>query len=303
MLVRHFDDPKVGAVAGNVKVGNRLNLLTRLQAIEYITSQNLDRRAFSSVNGIMVVPGAIGAWRAAAVDAAGGYSSQTLVEDADITVSIIRAGYRVVYEPGALAFTEAPETVRQLVRQRLRWTFGMLQIAWKHKGAIRERRTVGLVSIPDLLIFGVLFSLFAPLADIVMVVNVVQIVSSLADISYNTVPPISVAIVIGYIAYLLSDMLLTAIAIYLEPGEDWRLLPWVLTQRFFYRQIFWFVVLRSVWRALTGRFTGWRKLTRTATVSSDKAMSMARAEQRVVLSQHAKHTDPQSDPKAHRSAT
>jgi len=277
MLSRQFEDPEVGAVAGNVKVGNRRNLLTRIQAIEYITAQNLDRRAFEHLNGIMVVPGAIGAWRKTAVAAAGGYTTETLVEDADMTVSILRAGYRVAYEPDALAFTEAPETVRQFVRQRLRWNFGMLQIAWKHKGALRERSVVGLISIPDLLIFGVLFSLFAPLADIVMVINVARITSHLASDTATTSSALSIAIIAGYVAYLLSDLLLAAIAMSLEPDENWRLLPWVLTQRFFYRQIYWFVALRSVARALTGRFTGWRKLQRLATVSSETAAALSRS--------------------------
>ncbi len=156
----------------------------------------------------------------------------------------------------------------------------MLQAAWKHKGAFRERLVVGLVSIPDLMIFGVLFSLFAPLADLVMIANVVQIVSKLTGTSIGVVTPISIWMVVAYVAYLLSDMLLAAIAIRLEPRENWRLLPAVLTQRFFYRQIFWFVVLRSVARALTGRFMGWRKITRTASVHLDEKMSTARAKRR-----------------------
>ncbi|SMX22541.1 glycosyltransferase [Boseongicola aestuarii] len=281
-LVSHFADPKVGAVAGNVKVGNRRNLLTLLQAIEYITAQNLDRRAYETLNGIMVVPGAIGAWRAEAVDAAAGYSSETLVEDADLTISIIRAGYQVNYEPNAKAFTEAPETIRQFIRQRIRWTFGMLQAAWKHKTAIRERWAVGLVAIPDMLVFGILFSLFAPLADIVLIVNLAQILSGLMSAGENGVSPLSMSIVVGYLAYLFSDMLLAAIAMSLERDEDRRILPAVLTQRFFYRQIFWFVVLWSVARALTGRFGGWRKVTRTATVSPEEALSMPRSKRRIV---------------------
>jgi len=281
-LVGHFKDPRVGAVAGNVKVGNRRNLLTVLQAIEYITAQNLDRRAYETLNGIMVVPGAIGAWRAEAVDAAAGYSLETLVEDADLTISIIRAGYQVKYEPNAKAFTEAPETIRQFIRQRIRWTFGMLQAAWKHKRAIRERRAVGLVAIPDMLIFGILFSLFAPLADIVMLFNAAQIFSGLFSPAEIGVSPLSITIVIGYLAYLLSDMVLAAIAMSLERDEDRRMLPAVLTQRFFYRQIFWFVVIWSVARALTGRFGGWRKITRTANVSPDEALSLPRSKRRVV---------------------
>ena len=158
----------------------------------------------------------------------------------------------------------------------------MLQAAWKHKTAMRERRAVGLVAIPDMLIFGILFSLFAPLADIVMIVNVVQIISRLFSPGENGVSPLSISIVVGYLAYLLSDMLLAAIAMSLERDEDRRMLPAVLTQRFFYRQIFWFVVLWSVARALTGRFGGWRKITRTATVSPEEALSMPRSKRRIV---------------------
>ena len=279
-MVRHFRNPAVGAVAGNVKVGNRHNLLTKLQAIEYITAQNLDRRAYESINGIMVVPGAIGAWRIDAIDAAGGYTTETLVEDADLTIAIVRAGYHIAFEPDALAFTEAPETVRQLVRQRIRWTFGMLQVSWKHKGAFRERRTVGLVSIPDLMIFGILFSLFAPLADFVMVTNAVQVIYKWVTPQAGAVSSLSLVLLAAYIAYLLSDMLLGAIAMYLEPRENWWLLPVVLTQRFFYRQIFWFVVLRSVWRALTGRFMGWKKVARTGTVDTDDALAITSAKPR-----------------------
>ncbi|MCI2399911.1 polysaccharide deacetylase family protein [Aliiroseovarius subalbicans] len=282
LLVRHFNDETVGAVAGNVKVGNRQNALTRLQAIEYITAQNLDRRAFEVLNGIMVVPGSIGAWRTQAVRESGGYTTQTLVEDADLTVSIVRRGLRVVFEPKAHAFTEAPETIPQWMRQRLRWHFGMLQIAWKHKSAFFERRAMGMISIPDLVLHGAVFSLFAPIADIVMVVNLFALFES-----FTASPQVSAqsshAIVAGaYIAYLLSDFVLATIAFSLEPTESKRLLPWVLTQRFFYRQIYWMVALRSIARVATGRFTGWRKITRTSSVKSANTLGLSRDQARIV---------------------
>ena len=281
-LVKHFNDPDVGAVAGNVKVGNRRNLLTRLQAIEYITAQNLDRRAYEILNGIMVVPGSIGAWRTEAVIAAGGYTTQTLVEDADLTVSVIRSDFKVVFEPAAHAYTEAPETIRQWMRQRLRWHFGMLQIAWKHKGAFFERRAVGLVSIPDLFLFGAVFSLFAPIADLVMIFNLFALVELFSDSSRAALQSSSILVAIGYVAYLLSDLVLATIAFGLEPKENKRLLPWVLTQRFFYRQIYWLVALRSIARAVTGRFTGWRKITRTSSIELKSALELSRAQARVV---------------------
>ncbi len=140
-LVRHFSDPQIGAVAGNVKVGNRSRWLTRWQALEYITSQNMEKRAFDLLNCITVVPGALGAWRKQAIEAAGGITADTVAEDADLTVAIRRLGWRVSYEERAIAWTEAPETAGGLVRQRFRWTFGTLQSFWKHRDTLQIRDT------------------------------------------------------------------------------------------------------------------------------------------------------------------
>ena len=117
-LVRHFSDPLIGAVAGNVKVGNRDRWLTRWQALEYITSQNMEKRAFDLLNCITVVPGALGAWRKAAIEAAGGITADTVAEDADLTIAIRRLGWRITYDEYAVAWTEAPETPGALIRQR-----------------------------------------------------------------------------------------------------------------------------------------------------------------------------------------
>lgn len=266
-MVRHFSNPAVGAVAGNAKVGNRTNLVTRLQAVEYITSQNLDRQAFERFNAILVVPGAIGAWRREVVAAVGGYSSETLAEDADLTVAIIRAGYLVTYEKGAIAMTEAPKTLEQLYRQRLRWTLGIMQTGWKHKGAVRELNGIGLVALPNILVFGVILSLFAPVADIVFIGALSRLVRDF--IHHPTMIPglSSPGVFIAYAAYLMSDVILSGVAFMMEPKEDKRLILWVILQRFFYRQLLYVATLRSLWRALTGHLPRWRKLNRTGDVS------------------------------------
>ena len=126
-LVEPFGDPRVGAVAGNPKVGNRRTLLTQFQVLEYVVTLNLERRVYSMLNCVPVVPGAVGAWRRTAVARVGGFPADTLAEDTDVTLALGRAGYRVRYLPAAVAYTEAPETLRQLSRQRNRWAFGMLQ--------------------------------------------------------------------------------------------------------------------------------------------------------------------------------
>ena len=144
LLMRHFADPTVAAVAGAARVGNAVNLLTRLQALEYVTNQNLDRRALEMVNGITVVPGSIGAWRREALLSIGGFHADTLAEDADATIRLERAGWRVLYEPCAFASTEAPETIDAFLKQRLRWMFGTLQAAYKNRTAMWRARPVGL---------------------------------------------------------------------------------------------------------------------------------------------------------------
>lgn len=272
MLVHHFSDPRIGAVAGNVKVGNRRGILTKFQALEYITAQNIDRRAQELVNGILVVPGSIGAWRKAAIEAAGYYKSETLAEDADLTVSVIRAGYRVVFEPKAIAITEAPETVRQFLRQRLRWILGMMQMGWKHKAAIRKGKGLGLISIPDLFLFGVVMPVLAPLADFAFVLALFNLVSdALSDsaIPYDT--GTSVQIVLAYLALPLLDVLIAVMAFQLEPREQRSLIALVPLQRFFYRQLLYYSALRALRRALTGRFEGWEKITRLSSVSAINA--------------------------------
>src|ERR1700733_10779179 len=133
-------DPKVGAVAGNVKVMNRNRWLTRWQALEYITSQNLEKRAFDLLNCIPVVPGAVGAWRTDVVRSCGGFSRDTVAEATDLTMPIRRQGWKILYDEDAIGYTEAPETVSALIRQRFRWTFGTIQAVWKNINTLGRKR-------------------------------------------------------------------------------------------------------------------------------------------------------------------
>jgi biofilm PGA synthesis N-glycosyltransferase PgaC len=133
--VPHFADPRVAAVAGNVKVVNRNNLWTRLQALEYIEGLNLARRAQGFLRIVSIIPGPIGVFRRDVLMSVGGYDDDTFAEDADLTLKIITAGWHVVYEERAIAWTEAPEFYLDLVRQRYRWTRGILQ-------ALRKRATI-----------------------------------------------------------------------------------------------------------------------------------------------------------------
>ncbi len=172
-LVRHFADPKVGAVAGNVKVANRNSWITRWQALEYITSQNLEKRAFDLLNCIPVVPGAAGAWRADVLRDSGGFSGDTVAEDTDLTLTIRRNGWKILYDEDAIGRTEVPETVDALIRQRFRWTFGTLQAVWKHRDTAGNPKygTLGWVAIPNIFLFQIILPLVSPVIDLLFMLS------------------------------------------------------------------------------------------------------------------------------------
>ena len=271
-LVPHFLDPEVGAVAGNAKVGNRVNLWTRWQALEYITSQNFERRALDLFGAVSVVPGAIGAWRVSAVREAGRFHVDTVAEDADLTMALLRNGHRVHYEDMALAFTEAPTTANGLMRQRFRWSFGILQAVWKHSGVIARKGTLGFVALPNIIIFQILLPLVSPFIDIMFAAGAIWYFVQKHFHPDSTDPASFHKLVAFFFAFLVIDFIASAIAFALErrrpdDKEDIWLLSQVWLQRFAYRQLFSIVLFKTLKRAMEGRKFAWDKLERTAAVS------------------------------------
>ena len=272
-LVPHFQDPRVGAIAGNAKVGNRVNLWTRWQALEYITSQNFDRRALNTFSAVCVVPGAIGAWRTAAVQAAGGYKTDTVAEDADLTMALLQNGYKVEYEDRALAYTEAPTTANGLMRQRFRWSFGILQAVFKHRSAFARKGALGFVALPNIVIFQILLPLVSPFIDIMFVVGSLKYLIWDKHFHPETADPASFdQLLLFFLMFLVIDFIASVIAFSLErrharDRRDWWLLGHVWLQRFAYRQLFSIVLIKTLRRAIDGRHFSWDKLERTATVT------------------------------------
>jgi len=271
-MVPHFLNPKVAAVAGNAKVGNRVNLWTRWQALEYITSQNFERRALNTMGAVSVVPGAIGAWRVEAVREAGGYHVDTVAEDADLTMALLRNGYRVEYEDMALAFTEAPTNANALMRQRFRWSFGILQAVFKHRGVFARKGALGFVALPNILIFQILLPLVSPFIDLMFAAGVIWYFVQNYFHPESNDPASFQRLLIFFGAFLVIDFIASAIAFALErrrpeAREDAWLLSQVWLQRFAYRQVFSVVLFRTLKRAIQGRPFAWDKLDRTAAVS------------------------------------
>lgn len=251
MIIRHFIDPSVGAVAGNVKIGNRKNLLTWWQHIEYVTGFNLEKRAFDELDSITVVPGAIGAWRKSALMEIDLFEEDTLAEDTDATMKILRKGYKIRSEVEALAYTEAPEDLRSFIKQRYRWTFGILQCLWKHREALfdKKNKKLGFIAMPNMLFQYVLLA-SAPLADIILILA----------LSYS-----HMFVAYFYLAFLFLDTLISVYAFSLEKEKKKPLLT-LFIQRIVYRQFFTYVVWKSFLFAIKGQLLGWNKLQRTGNV-------------------------------------
>ncbi|HTC84166.1 MAG TPA: glycosyltransferase [Rhizomicrobium sp.] len=269
-LVRWFTDPAIGAVAGNAKVGNRINMITRWQALEYIVAQNLERRALSALDTLTVVPGAVGAWRRDVLVEIGGFPGDTLAEDQDLTIAIQTLGYRVYFDSTAIAWTEAPATVRGLAKQRFRWAYGTLQCLWKYRRITFNPayEELGLVALPQVWLFQILLTTLAPVADLLLLWQLIgEYINYAQHVGTYTGDNLRI-VVIYYLIFIVVDVLAAVVGFVLETGEDWRLLWWLPLQRFGYRQIMYYVVLRSLWTALRGPFVGWGKLERHGTVKA-----------------------------------
>lgn len=269
-LARWFADPAIGAVAGNAKVGNRVNLVTRWQALEYVTAQNLERRALALLDAITVVPGAVGAWRKTTLAQVGGYPADTLAEDQDLTIAIQRAGWTVHYDQYAVAWTEAPESFRALAKQRFRWAFGTLQCLWKHRRAIASGQPRGLarIGLPQAMLFQILFAAISPVIDLALLISMAATWFEVHEHGWAQTQT-DVDKMLGYwLLFTLIDLLAGIIAFALERREQWRLLWLMIPQRIGYRQVMYYVVIKALTQAARGLRIGWGKLERSGRVAA-----------------------------------
>ena len=208
--------------------------------------------------------------RACGVLEAGGFSEATLAEDQDLTMTLLKRGWRVAYADHAIAWTEAPDTLRTLARQRFRWSFGTLQCAWKHREVMLRPRygAFGMVAMPNIWIFQLLFPFISPVADLLFLWSLVSVWLNKIEHSAEYALSSLEQVVSLYLIFLAIDWFAAVFALRMEPDEDQWLAWLVLLQRFVYRQLMYLVVVKSVYMALKGRLVGWGKLERKATVTA-----------------------------------
>jgi poly-beta-1,6 N-acetyl-D-glucosamine synthase len=220
--VRHFRDPHVGAVAGNVKVINRHNIWTKLQALEYIEGLNIVRKAQAFFRSVNVIPGPIGIFRRVAIEGTGGYDSDTYAEDFDMTVKMLADGWKIHYEPKAVAFTEAPEELLDIIKQRYRWSRGILQALRKQKHLLT--RSSGTVTTPLSLWYMIFEGLIWPAMNIFANVFFVYIALIFG---------MTKLLVMWWLLLTVLDVLIAVHSILME-GEDMKLAAYSIFYRFFY---------------------------------------------------------------------
>src|SRR5437868_5041663 len=253
LLLEPLADETIGAVSGHAKVGNLRTFIARCQSLEYTCGFNLDRRAYTRWNCITVVPGAISAIRKEAIDRAGGLSLQTLAEDTDLTLALHKDRQRIVYVPQAIAWTEAPESVRTLARQRFRWAYGTLQCLWKHRDMVFNwnYRALGWFSLPSVWFFQIILVAITPMVDLFL----------LASLPFGTWR----AVLPFVVTFLSMDVILATLACILEREpitRAWRILP----MRPIYRPMLSYCIWKAILRAIKGAWVSWGKLERTASV-------------------------------------
>jgi cellulose synthase/poly-beta-1,6-N-acetylglucosamine synthase-like glycosyltransferase/peptidoglycan/xylan/chitin deacetylase (PgdA/CDA1 family) len=254
-LVQPFGDPQVGAVSGNAKVAangpnGRRRLIAAWQHIEYVIGFNIDRRVYDVFRCMPTIPGAIGAFRRKVLLEVGGVSDETLAEDTDLTMAIGRAGWWVVYEETALAWTEAPATLQQLWRQRYRWSYGTMQSMWKHRHSVVERGPSGRFGrrgLAHLTVFQLALPLLAPLVDIFLIYGLIFL-NPLATV--------------GAWGAMLAMQLIGAVYAFRLEREKLGVLWLLPLQQLVYRQLMYAVLLRSTVTALSGIRLKWQRMRR-----------------------------------------
>jgi biofilm PGA synthesis N-glycosyltransferase PgaC len=250
----HFRNSSVGAVAGNVKVVNRDGIWTKLQALEYIEGLNVVRRAQGFLRLVNIVPGPIGIFRKQALLDVGGYDSDTFAEDCDLTLKLLTKGWKIEYEPDAISYTEAPEKLLDLLKQRYRWTRGILQSIKKHRDFLFHPGRSWVNS--AILWYMILEGVFWPTASVIASSFLMALAALRGNVSL---------IFIWWSQLTLLEMVVALHTVAMEK-EDLKLVPYTIFYPLFYILIVNITKTLSGLEELLGLKMTWGKLDRMGKV-------------------------------------
>jgi len=244
-IVKGFEvSEHVAAVAGNIKVRNRVNWITKCQALEYLTGIQVIRRAFDMFGSITVVPGALGAFRKSCVSGTGAYGKETIVEDFDQTIKLLKAGLITQGSIKAVAYTEAPGTLTDFVQQRKRWYRGNIQVLARHVDALTNPR------------FGNLQKLALPYLFMGMIVTPIIGFTALANVVLGVLNGDGWWVLQAAGIFTVVHFLMSALAIRID-NEDQKLLIYAGFLLFGFKQIVDFLLLKAMLEQVMGKKATW----------------------------------------------
>ncbi|MDH3610443.1 MAG: glycosyltransferase [Nitrosopumilus sp.] len=244
-IVKGFDvNEHVAAVAGNIKVRNRVNWITKCQALEYLTGIQVIRRAFDTFGSITVVPGALGAFKKECVSGTGSYGKETIVEDFDQTIKLLKAGLITQGSVKAVAYTEAPSTLNDFTKQRKRWYRGNIQVLKRHSDALTNPR------------FGYLQKLALPYLFLGMIITPIIGFTALANVILGILAGDGWWVLEAAGIFTVVHFLMCALAIRID-NEDPKLLLYSGFLLFGFKQIVDFLLLKAIFEQLTGKKATW----------------------------------------------
>lgn len=279
-----LDDNTTVATGGTVRIANGCRVsggfleevdlprhpLALFQVVEYLRAFLFGRLGWSPMNALLIVSGAFGLFRKEAVVAAGGLRADTIGEDMELVVRmhrVLRAQgrpYRICYVPDPICWTEAPEDLRTLARQRIRWQRGLIESLKLNAGLCFNPRagSVGLLAYP----FFLLFECLGPLIEVVgfaaLIAATLAGLLSIEAFAVLTGLSILLGILLSTSAFVFEQM---SFHVYPRAGQTLRLFAFAVLENFGYRQ------LNSVWRVygmfqhLRGRPAQWGEMKRLAT--------------------------------------
>lgn len=244
-IVKGFEiNEHVAAVAGNIKVRNRVNWITKCQALEYITGIQIVRRAFDVFGSITIVPGALGAFKKSYITEAGVYGKETIVEDFDQTIKLLKAGLITQGSSKATAYTEAPNTLHDFVAQRKRWYRGNIQVLKRHSDALFNPR------------FGYLQRLSLPYLFLGMVITPIIGFTATANAILGIILGDGLYVLQVSLIFVVVHYLMSALAIRID-GEDPKLLWHAGFLVFGFKQIIDFLLLKAILEQLRKKKATW----------------------------------------------
>jgi cellulose synthase/poly-beta-1,6-N-acetylglucosamine synthase-like glycosyltransferase len=238
-LVKMLQQPNISAVAGNTKILNRVNFLTNCQQLEYIVGINLVRRSLSFFGVVMVVPGALGAFKIKKIVERGKYDRNTITEDFDVTIKILKGGGQI-RESDSITYTEAPRNLKNLYKQRIRWYRGTLQTLIKHKNILKTSR------------YGMLSRFGYPITLLMFITIPILNMMITASIILALIEGMWLFSVLSFVIFTSLQTLVSLIAIILD-NEDWKLALYSPFMLIGYRQFLDYLYIKSMFDVLLAK--------------------------------------------------